>query len=125
VETNEGITVGRPTDGVVVVSFAEEHDLATSDGISELLDGLVRENDLVIADFSQALFVDSSTLRVVVGAHRLAIDRGTSFTVQLDDGCAVRRTFELSGLLKEIAWASSRAGALDGRDGDGTGASDA
>ena len=110
----EGITVALPGDGVAVVSFTDEHDLATSNALSEMLDGLVRENDHVVADFSEALFVDSSTLRVLVEAHKLARERAAGFTVQLEDGCAVKRTFELSGLLNEISWASSREEALDG-----------
>jgi anti-anti-sigma factor len=114
VGTLEGITVTPSGDGAVVVSFAAEHDLATSNGLSALLDALVREHELVVADFSDALFVDSSTLRVLVGAHRLARERETRFTLLLGDGCAVRRTFEISGLLREITWAATREEALNG-----------
>jgi anti-anti-sigma factor len=110
----EGVVVGPAGDAVVVVSFMDEHDLATSDGLSELLDGLVRSNDLVVADFSDTRFVDSSTLRVVVGAHKLAAERASTFRLLLGDGCAVKRTFEISGLLREISWASTREDAIDG-----------
>jgi anti-anti-sigma factor len=114
VATLEGVAVAPAGDGVVVVSFTDEHDLTTSFGISELLDGLIRENELVVADFSDALFVDSSTLRVLVEAHKLALDRGTGFKLQLGDGCTAKRTLEISGLLKEISWAATREEALNG-----------
>ena len=112
--TIDGIQITSPDVGIAVMSFTDEHDLATKSELSALLHGLVRQNELVVADFSQALFVDSSTLNVVVSAHKLALHRGTGFTVQLEDGGAIQRTFEISGLLKAIKWASTREEALNG-----------
>ena len=112
--TIEGIQIASPGAGIAVVSFTDEHDLATKTELSALLHGLVRQNELVVADFSQALFVDSSTLNVLVSAHKLALHRGTRFTVQLEDGCGIKRTFEISGLLRVIKWASTREEALNG-----------
>jgi anti-anti-sigma factor len=111
--TIEGIQVASPGVGVAVVSFIDEHDLATKSELSALLHALVRQNDLVVADFSQALFIDSSTLNVLLSAHKLALERGTVFTVQLENGCVAKRTFEISGLLEEMRWASSRDEALE------------
>jgi anti-anti-sigma factor len=110
----EDVTVASPQAGVVVVSIADEHDLATRIEFSALLHALVRQNDLVIADFSDALFVDSSILKVLVEAHKLALDRGSRLCLQLGEACAVKRTFEISGILEELSWASSRAEAING-----------
>jgi anti-anti-sigma factor len=110
----EGVTVASPQAGVVVVSMTDEHDLVSRIEVSALLHALIRQNDLVIADFSDALFVDSSILKVVIEAHKLALERGSRLCLQLGDDSAVRRTFEISGVLEELSWASSRAEALHG-----------
>jgi anti-anti-sigma factor len=110
----EDVQVTSPQAGVVVVSVTDEHDLGTSRQFSALLHARVRQNNLVVADFSDALFIDSSTVSVVISAHKLAVERGTRLRLQLGDACAVKRTFETSGLLKELSWASSREEALNG-----------
>ena len=124
--TIEGIEVASPGAGVAVVSFVDEHDLATKAELSSLLHALVRQNELVVADLSRALFIDSSTLNVLLSAHKLALERGTGFTVELKDGCMAKRTFEISGLLDEMSWASTRQEAMNGsrpnRSGDSDGA---
>jgi anti-anti-sigma regulatory factor len=116
VVTMEGTQIASPGVGIAVMSFTDEHDLTTKTELSALLHGLVRQNELVVTDFSQALFVDSSTLNLVVSAHKLALERGTSFTVQLEDGCVAKRAFEITGLLGKLNWASSRTDALNGSE---------
>jgi anti-anti-sigma factor len=109
----EDVRVASPRAGVAVVSIADEHDLMTRIEFSALLHALVRQNDLVVADFSEALFVDSSILKVLIDAHKLAIERGSRLCLQLAEDCAVKRTFELSGILEVLNWAPSREEALD------------
>jgi anti-anti-sigma factor len=124
------VQVASPQAGVAVVSVADELDLSARTEFSELLDALVRANALVVVDFSQALFVDSSTLNVLLSAHRLAIEHGGGLRLQLGDGCPVKRTIEISGLLEELSWASSREEVLNGsapataHDDPGTGVMD-
>jgi anti-anti-sigma factor len=110
----EDVQVESHEAGVAVVSFEGEHDLTASESVRELLESLVRGNELVVVDFSEARFVDSSVLHVLVVTDRLARERGASFRVQLDSEAVVRRTFEISNVLERISWASSRQEALDG-----------
>lgn len=110
----EDVQVASPQAGVAVVSVADELDLATRTECSALLHALVRQNDLVVVDFSEALFIDSSTLHLLVSAHKLALERGTCLRLQLADQCVVKRTLEISGLLEVLSWASSRDEALNG-----------
>jgi anti-anti-sigma factor len=123
----EDVQVTSPQAGVAVVSVVDELDLSARTEFSELLGALVRENELVVVDFTEALFVDSSTLNVLLAAHGLALGRGACLRLQLGDGCLVKRTFEISGLLEELSWASSREEALNGsapataRDDPGSG----
>jgi anti-anti-sigma factor len=126
----EDVQVTSPQSGVAVVSVANELDLATRTEFSALLHALIRQNELVVVDFSEALFIDSSTLNVLVSGHTLARERGTRLRLQLGDECVVKRTFEVSGLLAELSWASSREEALNGsapataHDDPGSGAMD-
>ena len=43
-----------------MVVFSGEDDLATKEEVMNLLDRLVRPDDLIVADFSSSTFVDSS-----------------------------------------------------------------
>ena len=110
----EDVQVTSPQAGISIVSVANELDLATRTEFSELLDSLVRRSELVVVDFSEALFIDSSTLSVLVSAHKVALNRGARLRLQLGDECFVKRTFEISGLLDVLSWASSREEALNG-----------
>jgi anti-anti-sigma factor len=112
VATPEDVTVESPRAGVAVVAFTGEHDLATSESVSEVLETLVGENELVVADFSSAQFVDSSMLNVLVATEQLARERGTIFRIQLGTEAIVERAFQISGILQAISWTSSREEAL-------------
>jgi anti-sigma B factor antagonist len=106
------VHVERPTVGTAVVTFTGEHDLATRDDLTALLDRLVEENDLVVADFSEALFVDSTTMYVLVNADAAARARGRKLRLQLGTAAIVRTAFELSGLTKALDCVHSREEAL-------------
>jgi anti-sigma B factor antagonist len=106
------VHVERPTRGTAVVTFTGEHDLATRDDLSALLDSLVEENDLVVTDFSQAQFVDSTTMFVLVNADAAARARGRKLRLQLGTAAIVRAAFELSGLTKRLDCVHSREEAL-------------
>jgi anti-anti-sigma factor len=108
------VRVERPTLGTAVVKFTGEHDLATRDDLADLLDSLVEENDLVVADFSEALFVDSTTMYVLVNADAAARARGRKLRLQLGTTAIVRTAFELSGLTKRLDCVHSREAALRG-----------
>jgi anti-anti-sigma factor len=108
------VCVERPTIGTAVVTFTGEHDLAARDDLEYLLDSLVEENDLVVADFSEALFVDSTTMYVLVNADAAARARGRKLRLQLGTAAIVRTAFELSGLTKRLDCVHSREEALRG-----------
>ena len=58
------------------------------------------------------LFIDSSTLGVLVGASRTAHEAGKTFRLQLGTEPIVRRILEISGLLDRLESASTREQAL-------------
>ena len=110
----EDVQVTSPQSGVAVVSVINELDLATRTEFSALLHALIRQNELVVVDFSEALFLDSSILKVLIEAHKLALERGSRLCLQLGEDCAVKRTFEIAGILDVLSWAQSRDEALKG-----------
>jgi anti-anti-sigma factor len=114
VATLDDVTVTFPKAGVAVVAFAGDHDVLTRAAVSELLESLLDGSDLVLADVSEAQFVDSSMLSTFLAAHRSAGTLGKRFRIQLGTDSLVRRAFEVCGVLEVLDWASSREEALDG-----------
>jgi anti-anti-sigma factor len=108
------VHVEHPSPGTAVVLFTGEHDLVTRDDVRELLDSLIEQNELVVADFSEARFVDSTMLHVLVNADATARMRGRTFRLQLGTAAIVHRAFELSGLTTRLECVQTRADALDG-----------
>jgi anti-anti-sigma factor len=95
-----------------VVAFTGEHDLTQIRALGDLLSTLVAENELVVADFSRARFVDSSVINLLLDTRRLAVESQRRFRLQLGTACMVYRVFEVAGVLSVLECASSREEAL-------------
>ena len=109
----QDVWLEAPSRGVAVVSFVGEHDLTTRDVLRRLLAKLIGENDLVVADFSKASFVDTSIMVLVEASGRAARKRGTMFRLQLATAPIVAMVFEASGVLDELDCFSTREEALE------------
>jgi len=114
VVTLEDVQVTSPRPGACVVCLCGEHDAATRVLMSELFEGLVLTNDLVVVDVTQAQFIDSAMLSTFFVAERLAREQGKDFRVQLGTEAIVKRVFQVSGALDHLTWASSRDEVLNG-----------
>ena len=108
----DDVLVERPADGTAVVVFSGEHDLASAPEVRELLDSLLRQDELVVADFSTAQFVDSSILGVVLETQARANELGKVFRLQLHTTDIVRRAFEITGVFTSVEHATTREDAL-------------
>jgi anti-anti-sigma regulatory factor len=104
----EDVTLERPSSGVAVVCFTGDHDVGTRDATHLLLANLVEENDLVLADFSKASFVDTSIMVVVRDSGRAARKRGSLFRLQLSTAPIVEMIFEASGVLDDVDCVTTR-----------------
>jgi anti-anti-sigma factor len=113
----QDVQVERPRAGAAVAVFTGEHDLSTSKSVEVFLGSLIEENELVVVDFSEAEFVDSSLLHALIKSHRAASQRGAIFRLQLGTAPIVERAFELSGVSELLDCAPTREEAL--RNGDG------
>ena len=112
----QDVTVERPKEGAAVAIFEGEHDLATAPAVESMLGSLIQENELVVVDFSEAEFVDSSMIHVLVKSDRAARELGTTFRLQLGTTPIVKKAFEFAGVLELLHCAPTREEAL--RDGD-------
>jgi anti-anti-sigma factor len=108
------VHVEHPTASAAIVRFTGEHDLVTRDEVAALLESLIEQNDFVVADFSEATFVDSTILHVLVNADAQAHTRGRTFRLQIGSAAIVHRAFDLSGLTKRLDCCQSREEALEG-----------
>ena len=95
-----------------MVVFSGEHDLSTAHHVRHLLASIMRRDDLIVADFSSASFVDSSIRRVLLDAHAQARELGKVLRLQLGTADIVRRAFEISGVLAVIQLFPTREDAL-------------
>jgi anti-anti-sigma factor len=109
-----GYRLVRPTGGAVVVELLGEHDLDTTPQLRPVLFHLVEDNDLVVLDLSDAEFVDSSVLLMIVQTNRLAQERRSQLRVVSDETTSVHRVLALSRVLDHCDVAPTRAHALRG-----------
>jgi anti-sigma B factor antagonist len=70
------------SDGTAhVVRVAGELDLESRGGLAELLDGLGKPPQIVVLDFSELTFVDSTGLKTLLDEHRRAREEGYEFVI--------------------------------------------
>lgn len=101
-----------PAEGVVVLEFAGELDLAVHGRFHALVDEVVAEEPrAVVADLTGADFMDSTMLRELLRAHTTLGERGLAFVVAGPQP-PVRRLLELTGTDEMLVVAESREQAL-------------
>jgi anti-sigma B factor antagonist len=102
-------------DGVAVVVVEGEHDVYTAPSISEQLDSLLAEGTPFVIDLTDATFVDSSVLRVLLEARRRAEEKGIGFAVALgqEESGPVRRVLDITGLLPVLPVHAAREDAIE------------
>src|SRR3712207_9022029 len=83
----------------VVLTPRGELDMASAPELEQAIMPRLQEGTWVLLDLRYLDFIDSSGLRVVVGAHRAAEERGGRFTcVRGAAGSTVHRIVEIAGI---------------------------
>jgi anti-anti-sigma factor len=106
------LKVLKPRPGTAVVEVFGEQDLATRDKTADLLDRLIADNELVVVDLTETLFIDSSFLNNLAKAQRTARERGRTVLLQVGTEPIVKRMLEISNFLTHFDHVSSREEAL-------------
>jgi anti-sigma B factor antagonist len=97
-----------------VVDVGGELDLYTSPRLRSHVSALVSGGaDTIVVDLSEATFIDSSALHVLLDARRRLHDAGGRFVVVCPTG-AIRRVFEVTGVDGLLDIHSSRSSAVAG-----------
>ncbi len=110
---SKDIVVLHPRTGVAVAEFTSEHDVSSKQAVRELLGRLVDEHELVVADISEAEFIDSSIISCLLSADKQSRIHGKRFRLQLGTAPIVRRAIEITGALEILDHASTREEALN------------
>jgi anti-sigma B factor antagonist len=108
------ITDRRAGKDTHVIAVAGEIDLFTApefkQRVSEPIDAGVAN---VVVDLTKTTFIDSSSLGVLIGAHRRLKLRGGSLTIVCNSD-AITKTFRITGLDGVFTLVGSLDDALDG-----------
>jgi anti-anti-sigma factor len=92
------IDVDERDDRIVVIPRGEL-DMASAPELEHAVMPRIEAGEWVVLDLRSLDFIDSSGLRVVVGAHRSADERGGRFTcVRGIPGSTVHRIVEIAGI---------------------------
>jgi anti-sigma B factor antagonist len=110
-----GIRVDEP-DGAGVVTLFGEHDAFGAEGLRSELERLLAAGTPVVVDLSEATFIDSSTVSVLLSAFREGAEAGLSLDLVLPQAPTaphVRRLLELTRLDSVFPIHESLAAALE------------
>lgn len=90
------------TDEATVVSVSGELDIATAERLTKALAGVeTQPNGRLVVDLSGVDFMDSTGLRLLIGANRRAGEGGYDFAV-VTGGSPAKRVFELTKMDEHI-----------------------
>jgi anti-anti-sigma factor len=101
-------------NGIDVVTLRGEHDLSTANDVSQRIDVALESASGLAIDLSEATFIDSAVLRVLITAQERANERGAGFAIAVADssGHGVHRLLTLTGLDAKLSMQPSRADAI-------------
>jgi anti-sigma B factor antagonist len=105
----------RPVrDGVHVVAVTGEIDLFTAPEFKQRMAGPIDDGvKRLVVDLTGTTFIDSSSLGVLIGAHRKLKQRNGSLVVVCDNDTIVK-TFKITGLDGVFTLVPSLHDAVDG-----------
>ena len=100
-----GILIHESWSWAEVLSASGELDIAIVPPVGPAVDKLLRGNLPVVVDLSGCSYLDSTILRVLVGAANAGPNR---FAILIPPGAAVRRVFQIAGLDRVLQIHESR-----------------
>lgn len=94
------VTLARRNPPAAVVALVGEHDAYSAQQLENELTTLLEEHQRIVVDLSDATFIDSTSLSVLLGARRKAEQSSLGFALLLPDRnyTQVHQILELTGL---------------------------
>ena len=106
--SDDAANVSYPRQGLAVVVFCGEHDLATKDETVALLERLMAENTRVVVDLCSATFVDSSFISCLLAARKSAAEHNHDLRILVDGNPTITAVFRVSGIGEHLAIVATR-----------------
>ena len=106
------IRVEAEADEIVAVCLEGDFDLANADTLSEEADRLLEDGNNLIFDLSQATFIDSTVVHVLVRAARAVNGSERVVVLQLGTAAVVERVLEIVGIERVLPRAHDRQDAV-------------
>jgi anti-anti-sigma factor len=106
------ILIERVGTDVAVVRLLGEHDLSTAGEARARIEDLYEEERNVVVDMTDAEFIDSAIIHVLLDGRSELVARGRRLVVQVGTTAIVRRSLEIAGVLESIPTARDREQAL-------------
>lgn len=93
------IEVRRPRPEVALVVLAGEHDLHSGDELRQEFEQALASSEHLIVDLSDAEFIDSTIIAVLLQTMRSAAELDRKFNVVLGTAPAVERILDVTGVI--------------------------
>jgi len=106
------IRVDSETDGIIAVCLEGDFDLTNAPDLGDQIDRALESGTGLIVDLSEATFIDSSVIQVLVRASRAAAGRDTPVVLQLGTAPVVERILGIVGIEQVMPRADDRQGAV-------------
>ena len=106
------IRVVPETDEIVAVCLEGDFDLANAPALDDQVDRALRDGKDLIMDLSQATFVDSSVINLLLRTARAAGRREHSVVLQLGTAAIVERVLEITSIERVLPRAHNRQEAV-------------
>ena len=112
-EHREGvIRVVPETDEIVAVCVEGDFDLANAPALGDDIDRALDSGNDLIVDLSEATFIDSSVINVLVRASKAAGAREQTMVLQLGTAVIVERVLEIARIERVLPRAHDRQEAV-------------
>ena len=97
-----------------MVVLQGEHDLSTADRLRQAIERARDGSTPVVVDLTEATFIDSAVLGVLIAEHERAASNGSAvgYVVGAGAGHSVHRIIDLAGVAAVLPISSDRATAL-------------
>jgi anti-anti-sigma factor len=113
------VSLDRAEPTVGIIGLVGEHDAYSADHLAHEL-GLLLDSQIQVAvDLSEATFIDSQTLSVLLSARNAAEERELGFVLALPAGdyTQVHRILDMTGLVAAFVTRPTREEAVDAARG--------
>jgi anti-sigma B factor antagonist len=120
-DVNPTVEVRRPRAGVAHVVLGGEHDVSSAGDLKTTLDAALDGSSHLVVDLSAVEFIDSTTMRVLVGAKQAADEHERRFNLVLGGAApGVQNALEITGVLALLNEVDTLEQALEADAGAGS-----